>query len=250
MILQDYIDEVKLRLNRYNVVTSSNDISIMTYINDGRRNAQRISLPYVGQRYGKIMTISGGRFEAYAPTSIALPGSRMVVTYNVKLPDECVDVDSIVFVYATHGAEFRKEARRMDKEELYNLSLNNWTIPSIDRPTFTVEHILFGDAAMAGKNLIVAGASQADMENINVRIWYKAIIPDLSDPNESEQWLSPDFQELAIYYAMLSLVRDSKSTEHYQTISIVLNKMVSNLTGVYQLNEFQPGKELESNEAI
>lgn len=249
MILQDYIDEVKLRLNRYNVVVDSNDLLLITYINDGRRNAQRLSLPYVGQRYGRIITIQGTAFTLFNPTSIALPNNNVVSTYNTPLPADCIDIDTVICGYTNGATSFRKEARRMDKEEVYNLSLNNWTIPTIDRPAFTLEHILFSNTPIGGKSLLIAGINQADIVNMNMAIWYKAIIPELNDPGEQELWLSPDYQELSIYYAMLSLVRDSKSQEHYQTVAMVLNKMVGNLTGVYQMNQFQPIKELETNEA-
>ena len=252
MTLQDYLDEVKLRLNRYNVVLDSNDLLLMTYINDGRRNSQRVSLPYVSQRYGTIIQIAGGSFTLFNPTSIAKPNNTIINTYSSVMPIDCIDVDNVIFDYtdSTTSTAFRKEARRMDKEEVYNISMNNWNTPTIDRPTYTLEHLLFSNTPNRGKSLIVAGLQQADLAKCNVTIWYVQVIPELNDPAELEVSLSPDLQELAIYYTMLALVRDNKPTENYQTLSMVLNRLIGNLTGVYQMQQVLPVKELETSEVI
>ena len=49
---------------------------------------------------------------------------------------------------------------------------------------------------------------------------------------------------------MLALVRDNKPTENYQTVSMVLNRLIGNLTGVYQMQQILPVKELETSEVI
>ena len=253
MTLGEYVDETKLRLNRYNVVIDTNDVLIKGYINSGRRMAQRISLNYNKYNYGKIIIIPGNTL--IESSTIKRFDNSKIKTYSCGLPDDLIEptISTAVLTEPSKPSVYM-ECTHYNVEEYSAIGRSSWNIPMMGNPVFTVEHIISDNKNAPVKKFTIAGLNTLsdgnvfDLSKIVIYLHYIQTIPDLAAMKDVETFLTPDLQEYAIYQAMLACIRDMKATENYQTVTMDINRMVQSISASYQIQKVEDVTSLETNE--
>lgn len=126
----DYIEEIKLRLSRFDVIKHLNDLLILSYINKGRQQAQRFTVEAMPERYGRIsiLPISPTFVANYTTTSYAGKVTRM---YPVNLPNDFINVYRVILKYQT--------VLETEENEIITLTELGYTVPVEDQgSTYTV----------------------------------------------------------------------------------------------------------------
>lgn len=256
MTLQDYIDEVKLRSLRHDIHVKSNDLLIATYINRGRHQAQRAALSYGYNKFGSIAAISGALGVPDTLISSVDSMNRPINAIRYPMPSDLIDITNLAIFYndTATGTKWKKEARKVDEREAFGVHYNTWNMPSIERPVYYVESIIENAVGNVGNYLILAGLNDDSalitLSDIMLQLWYIKAIPYLSVVTDTENWLSPDLQELAVYHAMLNVVRDNGSMQTYQSFQQDINKKIQTISQNYQINAIEEVRELATNEAV
>jgi hypothetical protein len=224
MTAKDYIDEVKLRLPRYNVGTKLSDAKILTYINQARREVQRMTIGLYPERYSKVLFLYIEK-ELYDPTlqlSSTYHG-RPIKVYRVALPDFFLDSSVAILTYMnSNGNTIRVQARRMTKKEMFSVQMTSWNYPSISSPAYSIEYKMLDMAnpSGTGKWLYIAGLETSETETIfdkgytrvGIEVWCTTVLDDLelgimainqSIASDSEYVIPVDMEELVINHAIM-----------------------------------------------
>ena len=252
MTLQEYRDEVKLRLNRMNIVLDTNDILINLYINNNRDSAQRGLLAYNKERFGRIIKIPG--------SDLAIDNNVAINTYkhNIRsyfalLPDNLISADIVLLTYKDNDYAIVRECRPMDKQETYEAYRSKWALPVLDKPLYTIENIISGNTTN-GKKIIISGINDLvsgndfDLSKVTLKIWYIAALDRLNLETDKEEFLSPEMQERVIYGTMLDCVRAMKDAEKYQSEIMSITNITKSISSEYQKSMVNESNILESNE--
>lgn len=255
--MMQYIDEVKLRLNRLGVMQTLHDSEILTYINEARRAVQKITLPLFPERYGKVAVFPLVRITDTA-SSIAAPVtySRSTVTVlSIPMPRDMIDAHVAILTWqntASHPVNpsvmYRREARRVDKRELFSVTMHSWNVPTCFSPIYSLEIVqnvntymlrLAGIETTAGLDLL----SDTNIASPAIEVWYTAAIDALEDyPLTSPavpdtDILPPDTEELVVLYAMLYCLQNVRNMQQMTSvesdIEIVKSMIVSNYETEY-----------------
>lgn len=252
MTLQEYRDEVKLRLNRINVVLDTNDMLINMYINNNRDSAQRSLLPYNKERFGRIIDIAGS--ELQPDVNVASKSyAYNIKSYYCLLPDNLISADIAIVTYKGDGGDIIRECRPMDKQEVYEAYRSKWTVPVLDKPLYTIENIISGNTTN-GKKFIISGLNSPisgddfDFSKISIKLWYIAALDRLNLETDKEQYLSPEMQERVIYGAMLDCIRGMRDAEKYQSEIMTITNITKSINPDYQKGMANESNILESNE--
>jgi hypothetical protein len=199
MKAKEYIDEIKLRLDRMVVGLTIDTFELLHELNAARREVQIRLLPFLGNRFGSILKTNFNLAsidtkyidQNYDPTS-------QYVVYSFAMPDAFirpvavyVDNDNVIFN--------RYEARPSTLQELYGAVLNKWMLPRFDDPMYAyVYHsnnlkeikIAIGNAPYV--------ATEVAAGRLVLEIWYVRAL-DLLDINSDVDNLLPlDSQEIVI----------------------------------------------------
>jgi len=225
MYAQDYIDEVKLRLARFDVSAHLNDPKILTYINESRRNVQRITLTSHGERYGKVRRIS---LTANFDDILRVPQSYLEMPTAVQvvpLPVDFIDAVECIVEWQQIGVTYRKQARRLTSWEMSSLQFHAWNTPTLASPAYMIgnKREYAPMDSFEGLNLYIFGletsAAQtvfqyADANTVVGEVWYYAAVDDLenivgaSTRGDYDFVMPRDMIELVIYYAMILAIQN------------------------------------------
>lgn len=157
MTAKEYIEEVMLRLSRFDVISQLNEPLILTYINKGRQQAQRFSLEVMPERYGRIsiLPISPNFVPAYTTTSYYGKVTRM---YPVVLPNDFINVYRVILRYQTVSEVVEDEPIPMpegiytipveDRGSTYEVVVGSVLYPPINGTTYTVGQTFTPDATL------------------------------------------------------------------------------------------------------
>lgn len=221
---QQLIDEVKLRLARLNVSLELDDQTILTFINDARRQVQADTLGLREWAYTKWVLLpipTATPNQALQPIPNPILGFTLN-WYTVPLPADFIREVIVLLRYTWNNVLYRSEARYAAGLELTNVSIHSWNMPTPVRPVYTIERapLLTGVIPV----LHIAGLESAATNppgqvvdpNATLELIYVAHVPLIEDvpggaigtPPDLDVNMPPDYFELVIWYAVYySLVR-------------------------------------------
>jgi hypothetical protein len=210
----EYIDELKLRLARLGVSLELDDQTLLTFVNDARRQVQAETLSTHEPYYTKWVhrPISTTPAEELQPVDNSVLGYQ-VNWYPVEdVPEDLIRPVVVIVRYQVEGIVYRSEARYAAGLEHYNVSIHSWNPPSLMRPVYMWERAtsvsVYPRILIAGIQLPPDGAvveePQAELIYVARVSWLEDIpggVPGQQPDLDTE--IRPDLQELVIWYAML-----------------------------------------------
>lgn len=228
--MQSYIDEVTMRLNRYQVSLELDEGALEVIINDARRFVHSITVQLFPERYGEILTLDqivgnvAARVTDFDTDIIRRNpnGTLTTVTntvWQMSLPANFVEPEAVI-VDGTFGW---REARRVIKREMYSTLRNTNSCPYPHLPVYCIEK----SPANSQYVIYVSKGSEA-VTVAQVEVWYSKALKYLQmvDPNtglpDAEVVMSYEFDELVVLDAML------KSLQKTNFQSPELNGIISN----------------------
>lgn len=242
-----YLDEVKMLLARIDVATDGNDPLLLTYINKARRQVQDMTLSLFPERYGKILRTT---IAATPDANTSIESSYIgypISTYKISLPDDLIDIFEFLISYVdtATGVTYRQQARRLTKQEYWNVMMNAFNAPTPDRPIYALESTI----APVGKSALISGLNWEEngvnktiwdiAGSVEAEIWYTAVLNDLELYDENmltdvETTIPPDVEELVIYYAVFyflqTVTRGVALNSIKKEIDMLLNMLKLNYT--------------------
>lgn len=245
MTAHDYIDEVKLRLPRYNISINFGDAIILTAINRARRSVQKSSLGLYPERYARIIGLPINLGDVY--NVYAQPNAYSNLSLNIiwkQIPDDIINIETVLLRYqANDGAPtYRSEARPVTKWELFSANMNAFSVPTKEMPIYAVERDLNTNtyfiyfAGIEDNGGLIFDSNTALLE-----IWYVASLLDIEDVNsignDDTDSVIPGFlQELVIYYAIQYLLQTTDITESLNSIIDEIKRMEDLVKSRYEVN--------------
>lgn len=270
---QDYIDEVKLRLLRYDVAYNLNDQKVLTYVNKARRDVQKSTMGLMQERYGKIWREQlTENFDANIDVMASYAGGRRCRVQTVDLPVDFIDVVVTILEWRRETVTYRSEARRMVKKEMYNIQMNAWNMPSMWRPVYILERLkkYERDSTNIGNHINILGLDidngrslfdVADSGTIYLESWYIAALDDLENyilpstlaanyHGDTEYTVPPDVEELVIYHTMMSCLKDIKEYAAAQILAGEIRTLEGMVAEHYAVTKEKEGTLLPSKEGV
>lgn len=258
MTAREYIDEIKLRLNRLGVTMHINDALIMNYVNKARRDVQIATMGVLPERYGSrnLIQINNATIDDDTTnhkyyTTLPIEVRRFI------LPSNYLDIVSFWLRWEFEGTLNIREARRITKQELHNVKSHCFNMPTIERPVYVIENKQQDYNLNSGSGMcFIAGIETANgnLFNLGVQvfaeIWSILAITDFDRWDESEDILSIDLQEYAIRQAMIYCVNTIQHISLKQSLQIQLDAYKDIVIQNYMMLKDQPILELPSQEGI
>lgn len=100
MNAKEYVEELMLRLSRFDVIKDLNEPLMLTYINKGRQQAQRFTIGYMPERYSRISEIPINPIPVTNYTLRDYYG-KIIRMYPVPLPNDFIEVYRVILKYRT-----------------------------------------------------------------------------------------------------------------------------------------------------
>lgn len=209
----DYIEEIKLRLSRFDVIKHLNDLLILSYINKGRQQAQRFTLESMPERYARISTFAIGTAAVYTTTDYR---GKPVNLFPVALPNDFLKAYRVILNYTLNNVPKSWEARYYTVNEIYNTNVLSVNPPMPYAPVYTVTanndtnyNILISGLDIPPNSTIFATLGYT---NISCEVWYTAAISEIEyrtagNTTDNEVTLPVPLEELVINYAMYHCLR-------------------------------------------
>jgi len=270
MTLKQYMDSTKLALGRLGVAEDINDPMLITYINHGRRTAQRFSLDLMPECYGKI-----ARFSVDSLTAVPNPfltfqnrylDGQACTYYMINMPERFLDAHVVKLTWTdAQATTYSSEARRASLKELYNVGMQVWNTPTTWRPIYTVATTISEDAPLiplaTPDNPIVylsgfGEGAESILNNgstgIEVEIWYVEAINDMEYTElynlqaEEDTAVPVMLEELVVNYAVLSCLRHMNATTAIDSVKNEKRLLESIVTKTYAIGKEQEVKSLET----
>lgn len=251
MTARDYIDEIKLRLNRLGVSSTLNDPLILNYVNKARRDVQVATMGVVPEKYGRrdVVNIS---------TAVIDDDAMQHLYYNIPIEVRRfplpVDYLDIVSFWLSWDGNFR-EARKVNKQELHNVKTHCFNAPTIDRPIYILESKqsdYFGSldniCYIAGVEL--NGQSIFETSVVTAEIWAIVTLQDFDRYNEVEPVFGPDLEEFTVKQAMIYCMNDIKHIALKQSLQVQANDYKEMVLQNYTVYRDKPILKLPSQEGI
>lgn len=244
MTAKEYVDEVKLRLQRLSVVLSMDDGTVLTFVNRARREIQ--------QSYSGMYPEFNGRIAVITPSGAYAPGlANGLSVYKAQLPVNCTEVTVVI---TTNGA-YRHEARRVDFRELYGVQMQSWNPPRVWSPVYAVRFDpVESNATHDGPELYVCGIAPGSP----LEVWYTAVVDflelfpddDASNPPDDEDFIPWHFQELVILNAMLDCMQKIDAGNMNESIKAETAMLEQIVQDVYKTSRMKQGSLLPSKQSI
>lgn len=216
--MQQYVDDVRLRLSRYDVSAEVDNGMLEVLVNRARHDVQLATLEFFPERYAREVIISAApaNVTAYDTTSPRLSGSVVNKVYDVALP---ADFITDVQVMVKDDTTVFWSARKANKRELFQIMRNTWNCPSLQNPIYYIERAP-GDATYT---IGVSKGSTAVATN-DIKIWYLAKLPYLQlfgsgGSPDPEVRIGYDCQELVVTLASLKTCMALQFTDALQAIT-------------------------------
>src|SRR5574343_176845 len=166
LTVKQYVDEIKLRLRRFDVVLSLDDATIQTLLNRARREVQATTLGLMEYRYGRILVMpitivaagtnppgynlnpninaSGVSEQITTITALNRASFNPVTIWQTYLPADFIDATGVIMHYLLPNSTsptvtWNFAMRRVDKRELFTVQSHSWNPPTIVSPTYAIE---------------------------------------------------------------------------------------------------------------
>jgi hypothetical protein len=255
MTAQNYIDEVKLRIDRNSVAMDLSDPMILSYVNRAREEVQRMSLPLYPERYGKIQDITLTDTE---DPYFKIEGSYSGIDIGLiqaDLPNDTIDVHMVFLRYILDGVTYRNEARKMEKKEVYQSNMGAWSSGTASEPLYSV------DKTGNTYRLILAGLKNkvslfTEATGITAEVWYTAALPSIENSTVADLTLADievsipvELEEAVVLNAILLCLENINAEVAKEVVNqeiIYMNKTINNRyqTKLAQESQLLPSKEL------
>ena len=205
--MRQYLDELKIRLNRKDLADIFNDVQLNRIINRSRRLVQSATLDGYQYLYGKTavyQNINSILQTDKVPHYIVRDGYVVL-----SMPDDLLDVCTVEISYKRKNIERRTEARKVSQEEENRIAKSPWTSMYTISPTYYLRQ----SDNWQGYEMVVAGINPQSVNISNLKIYinylylikeleYVALnLSDTSDEMETE--LPLQLQELVLLYSLL-----------------------------------------------
>lgn len=266
MTAQQYLDELKLRLNRMEVAVSGNDQLLMNYINRARRQVQGMTLDLFPERYAKIARFALPNVVDANSTILNSYAQEPINAYRLLLPDDLIDTFEVLieWIDLVTGVTYRQQCRRLTKQEYWNVQMSAWSVPTIDRPTYTIEETI-----APVKSLLLSGLNYmnglvnttlwdvATPAGVMVELWYTAIVPDIEywdnqllPQTDTEMSIPPDVDELITYYAMQYFLQNTTKVYAQQSVQAEIDLLFQMIRVNYETKQLKGAELLPSKEPL
>jgi len=217
----DYIDEVKLRLQRNKISVSLSDTLVLTLVNRARRQVQKATIGLYPERYGRIWIrpiFAADLFPLYNQSNPYSTTPLQVL--RVQLPVDILQVEVCILSYwDDEQPTYRNECRYQTKWEMFNAHMNAFAVPTKDTPLYNYERDLSVTPPLYFLYVsgIEDGVAQTIIDtyaNRQLEIWYTAALPDLENLPliEADTVIPAHLQELVILYASLFAMQMAEPT--------------------------------------
>jgi hypothetical protein len=216
--MQQYVDDVRLRLSRYDISAEVDNGMLEMLVNRARHDVQLATLWVFPERYARETTIAAAPSAVanYATTSPTLAGSVTNAVYEVALPSDFIEE---VQVFIKDDSTNFWAARKLNKRELFQIMRNVWNCPTLQNPIYYVERSP-GDATYT----IGASKGATAVATNDIKLWYLAKLPYLqlfgtggaADP---EVRIGYDCQELVVTLATLKTCQALQFSDALPTIT-------------------------------
>jgi hypothetical protein len=258
MTIKQYVDEVMLRLRRYDV---SLEIDIQTatlFVDRARREVQMSTVGLYPERYSGIVTPTGIAEDAAQSVTNRSTG-QPIKLYKGFVPRDIIEPKIVVVLYGSGATESAYEARRVDKRELYNVMRHSWVRPTPITPVYAIEATsseFSVNETRNSKNLIyIAGPPSI---TFNTRIFttlaldFHDYLPDyengtLSSVEDMEtSWM---FTEMVITHALVDCLQKIEAPAALASVKAEQQFYAQMVKEMYSMNTTQ-SQRLPSNEPI
>jgi hypothetical protein len=246
MRARDYIDDVKLRLMRNDVMNDLDDATIMTFVNWARRKVQHTTMSLVPERYGKIVELT--------PTEVTEEGLNRYL-----LPEDCINVYVAYFEYNDEegGDTTISEMRYVTNREIETTLDHDFNGPTLQYPIYTVYYGISGvftrdvlEMSYGSYNL------SGDIEKIIV--YYIAAVNDLEylqtavQPlmDDDETVIPAEYDELVVLYAVLYSLQVMQEEVAKTSTEAEIELVVKGLKQEYDKEKARVGMFLPSKKGI
>lgn len=260
MTAQEYIDDIKLRLLRLNIDIDLNDEFILTMINRARTEVQVATYSLFPERYASIYTASysAAQVDSLKSDTLSLDSQASYKAVNVQIipmPSNMMEIYNVIVKWnsAIRGDNWSTNCRQVTKEELFEIQNHAWNAPSADNMIYTIEKI--GNTNTLYVSDLSVASSDLDSNTVDVEAWYISALSNLENINatggdDSESVVSPEVEELVIYYAMLYCLEGVYDDIAYDYIRNEINLIDTSLKANYQVQKERVGSLLPSKEGI
>jgi hypothetical protein len=250
-LVLDYLDEIKLRLVRYQVAVTD-DIMVLTYLNRARRQVFNITKDLYPERYGDLIEIPIDKTAIQLQSGIKLNfASIPIVVYETGLPNNYVD-ESVVLVSWNRGTNeeedwVQRQARSTTKEELFGSTRSAYTTPTIWNPIYCWErnlgNLTYGiEPNTSFYKLLITGFDYNGVCFLDEHPETKIILYYIYGLDElalgDTDTVIPDiYYEFVIYYAMLYLMQNIQNDNVKDSINIEIQNMLGLIKQNYDVAE-------------
>jgi hypothetical protein len=255
-LVSDYIDEIKLRLSRYQIAYTD-DMLLLTYLNRARRQVQLITYKLMPERYGDIAVIEINTSNYQLHSEIRSNFASIPIrVYQLPLPNNLIDITTCIFYSQDRRDDsiFRAEARETTKEELFNSTRSSFSTPTIHNPIYTWErnhdpNLTFGDEVnpcfykllITGFDYYINSTQTSWLVNHigNVELYYIYGLDEL-DLEDTDYNIPTIYEEVVIYYAMLYCLQVGDVKD---SIKLEIQNMLGLIKENYETNILLPSQE-------
>lgn len=256
MTLSSYISEVKLSLARLKVKIDLSDPEIISFINYGRHEVQRIFHRLRPEWFGKITTIP--ITETFNQNSVVLDTfSGLEIKAAVEtLPADTIDVYSVICEYSDYLEDdgvtpLSALARYANSEEFYKTQMHSWALPTIERPIYTIETNRSSNRKEIHFGLPTTIWDDTDVE---LTVFYTAVIPYIEELNtltgtqDEENTLPIWADELIVKYATYYALKQTEDQSLAQIVMAGINSHKQLYLNNNHLKHFKWNVDLPSKE--
>ena len=277
---KQFVDEVKLRLSRHNVVLSLGEPDILMLVNEARRDVQLSTMGLFREFFGKVLRLDTFTIDADLATANQTLG-RTVNVWRTVMPIDFIDTYVVNLRYQLNGTiaefggasytnvTFDAPCRRVNKRELFGVQGQSWNTPTLHHPIYAVEKKLTDLANPYSPNYImylagldVDGTTTifdvAEADSVMIEMWYVAALPALEEQPSLVPGSVPDtelaiphaFEELVILNAMMLCLQKTDNQEAMASVKADQDMMMMLIEDQYNVSRQKRSMLLESRQPI
>lgn len=243
----DYIDEVKMRLQRFEVATNIDDMQILTYLNESRHEVQQLFLSLYPEHFSKIYTIPlniGMRYSRYdQPDTIS--GMPMKIL-EVELPPDVIDITTAIVYWCDTATQiiWRNQARRSTKYELLSITNHAWNLPTLMRQVYALDKYISRDGVQDTylTKLYLAGIDKDatttifdGSDYVNLELWCTIALPYIESVimDDIDLGMPVEGMELTITMTVMRLLSDMNDKESASILLADFNRALQQIKTNY-----------------
>ena len=258
MTSREYIDEIKVRMLRENVSMAFNDLTVLDYINEARRQVQLDVVPVMPERYARVTTQVFVKDEVidYRVNNTNLPYTTRV--YQAPLPDGFIEIyQTIVKWTDSSGVTYFPACRQITKQEMFAIQLQSINRPTTSEPVYCIERNQSANSWVIYLSGLDFDATNSIFEETNPELitWHTEAVPDLdlwdNTPvgNADNDIATPlDLEELIINYTLRALYEVLNATEALPSVDMQIKTLLNRVNGTYMIEKQEEAAALPSKE--